>query len=451
MNKNIFDNVKKVHFIGIGGSGMFPLAQILKSKGFEITGSDVNESYIIDMERKLNITVYMGHKEENILGADLIVYSAAIMNDNVELLAAKNFNIPIMERAKLLGLLASEKNDCIGICGTHGKTTTTSLITHILLSQGKDPSAIIGGKLEEIGGNARVGKSEIMVCEACEYVDTFLNIFPRIAVILNIDEDHMEYFKTLDNVIKSYNKFCENTRDLVICNGDDENINKAINNIGKSIITFGFSENNDYYAKNIEFNGYKNNKFDVYKNNNKLMTVTLNVPGKHNIMNCLAAIVVCLEEGCKCSGIIESIKTFGGASRRFEFLGECGGAMIADDYAHHPKEIGATLNAAKTLGFSKIFAIFQPFTFSRTYMLLDDFAKVLSEADEVLLTPIMGSREVNTYNIYSEDLANKIKNAKVYKNFDEIANYIKNNAKSGDLVLTMGCGDVYKCAYKILN
>lgn len=451
MNKDLFNNVKKVHFIGIGGSGMFPLAQILKSKGFEITGSDVNESYIIDMERKLGITVYMGHKEENILGADLIVYSAAIMNDNVELLAAKNSNITTMERAKLLGLLASEKKDCIGVCGTHGKTTTTSLITHILLSQGKDPSAIIGGKLKEIGGNARVGKSEIMVCEACEYVDTFLNIFPKIAVILNIDEDHMEYFKTLDNVIKSYNKFCKNTSDLVVCNGDDENINKAINDIGKKIITFGFSENNDYYAKNIEFNGYKNNKFDVYKDNDKLMTVTLNVPGKHNIMNCLAAIVVCLEEGCICNGIVESIKTFGGASRRFEFLGECGGAMVADDYAHHPKEIEATLNAAKTLGFNKIFAIFQPFTFSRTYMLLDDFAKVLSEADEVLLTPIMGSREVNTYNIYSEDLANKMKNAKVYKHFDEIANYIKNNAKSGDLVLTMGCGDVYKCAYKILN
>ena len=451
MNKDLFNNVKKVHFIGIGGSGMFPLAQILKSEGFEITGSDVNESYIIDMERKLGITVYMEHKEENILGADLIVYSAAIMKDNVELLAAKNSNITTMERAKLLGLLASDKDDCIGVCGTHGKTTTTSLITHILLSQGKDPSAIIGGKLKEIGGNARVGKSEIMVCEACEYVDTFLNIFPRIAVILNIDEDHMEYFKTLDNVIKSYNKFCENTSDLVVCNGDDENINKAISGIGKKVITFGFSENNDYYAKNIEFNGYKNNIFDVYKENNKLMTVTLNIPGQHNIMNCLAAIVVCLEEGCTCSGIVDSIKTFGGASRRFEFLGECGGAMVADDYAHHPKEIEATLNAAKTLGFSKIFAIFQPFTFSRTYMLLDDFAKVLSEADEVLLTPIMGSREVNTYNIYSEDLANKMKNAKVYKNFDEIANYIKNNAKSGDLVLTMGCGDVYKCAYKILN
>ena len=451
MNKDLFNNVKKVHFIGIGGSGMFPLAQILKSEGFEITGSDVNESYIIDMERKLGITVYMEHKEENILGADLIVYSAAIMKDNVELLAAKNSNITTMERAKLLGLLASDKDDCIGVCGTHGKTTTTSLITHILLSQGKDPSAIIGGKLKEIGGNARVGKSEIMVCEACEYVDTFLNIFPRIAVILNIDEDHMEYFKTLDNVIKSYNKFCENTSDLVVCNGDDENINKAISGIGKKVITFGFSENNDSYAKNIEFNGYKNNIFDVYKENNKLMTVTLNIPGQHNIMNCLAAIVVCLEEGCTCSGIVDSIKTFGGASRRFEFLGECGGAMVADDYAHHPKEIEATLNAAKTLGFSKIFAIFQPFTFSRTYMLLDDFAKVLSEADEVLLTPIMGSREVNTYNIYSEDLANKMKNAKVYKNFDEIANYIKNNAKSGDLVLTMGCGDVYKCAYKILN
>ena len=453
MNKNIFnnENIKHVHFVGIGGSGMFPLAQILKVNGFEISGSDVNESYIIEMEKNLGMNIYMGHKADNVSGADLVIYSAAINKDNIELKTATDLGIPTMERAKLLGLLASDKKECVGVCGTHGKTTTTSLLTHILLNLNKDPSAIIGGKLKEINGNARVGKSEIMVCEACEYVDTFLNIFPKIAVILNVDEDHMEYFKTLDNVIKSFHKFCDNTSDLIIVNGDDKNAIKVVEGINKKIITFGVDIKNDYYIKNIEYNGYKNNKFDIYFNNQKLVSVTLNIPGKHNILNCLAAFIVCVELGCKPEEIVKAIATFSGVCRRFEILGEYNGAVVIDDYAHHPKEIEVTLKTAKALNFDKIWVIFQPFTFSRTFLLFDDFIRVLSEADEVILSPIMGSREKNDYNIFSEDLAKKIKNCQVLENFDLISDYIKSHVKPNELVLTMGCGDIYKCAKKILN
>lgn len=445
------DSNKTIHFIGIGGSGMFPLAQILKCKGFNITGSDVNGSYIIDMEKEMGMQVYMGHNANNILKADLVVYSAAIMQDNPELIAAKNSNIPTVERAKLLGFLASEKENCVGVCGTHGKTTTTSIITHVLINLGKDPSAIIGGKLKEIGGNGRVGNSNIMVCEACEYVNTFLNIYPKMAVILNVDEDHMEFFKTLDNVIASYNNFCKNTSSTIIVNGDDVNAMKAVSGINKKIITFGLTEKNNYYAKNIKFSGYKNNNFDIYSKGEKLISVNLNIPGEQNVLNVLASFIVCLELGCKAEDFAKAVETFEGVGRRFEILGEYKGAVVADDYAHHPKEIEVTLKAAKTLGFKNIWVIFQPFTFSRTFLLLNDFAKVLSVADKVLLTPIMGSREVNTYNIYSENLAEKIDNCRVFKDFAEISDYVKKNVEPETLVLTMGCGDVYKCAKKILN
>lgn len=459
INKNILDNIKNIFFIGIGGSGMFPLAQILKSKNFSISGSDVSESYITEIEKSLGMKIYIGHDKRNISGSDLVVYSAAIKKDNVELLEAKKLGIKILERAKLLGILASEKSKSVGVCGTHGKTTTTALITHVLLKLKKDPSAIIGGKLSEIGGNARVGKSDIMICEACEYVDTFLNLYPQIATILNIDEDHMEYFKTIDNVINSYNKFCNNTSDIIICNGDDINCQKLIKNLDKNLnkqlLTFGLDKNNDYYVDDMSFGGYENNKFNIYFKNKKIATVILNIPGKHNILNSLAAFVTCLELGCRSEDVVSAIKTFRGVCRRFEILGKFNGAIIADDYAHHPKEIEVTLNSAKKLGFNKIWAIFQPFTFSRTFLLLDEFASSLSIADEILLTPIMGAREVNTYNISSQDLASKIniKTAKcsVFENFDLISEYIKNNVGERDLVLTMGCGDIYKCAKKILS
>lgn len=451
LNNILSKNVRNIHFIGIGGSGMFPLAQILKSKGFSISGSDVNESYIINMERNMGVKLYMGHNPDNILKSDLIVYSAAIMEDNPELIAAKKSGITTIERAKLLGLLANEKENCIGICGTHGKTTVTALVTHILLKLNKDPSAIIGGCLKEINGNARVGNSEIMVCEACEYVDTFLNIYPKISVILNIDEDHMEYFKNLNNVIKSYNQFCKNTSYMVIVNGDDINVVEAIKDIDKKIVTFGLNESNDYYARNINFNGYKNNSFDIYSNGKKIETVILNIPGKHNVFNVMAAFIVCLKLGCYPREISKSIELFEGVCRRFEILGKYNGAVIADDYAHHPKEIEATLQAAKTLKFKRIYVIFQPFTYSRTFLLLDDFARALSAADEVLLSPIMGSREVNKYNIHSEDLARKLNKCHLFETMEEISDYIKRNVEPDSLVLTMGCGDIYKCAKKILS
>ena len=445
------NGIKNIHFIGIGGSGMFPLAQILQKKGYKISGSDVTESYVIDLERKLGMDIVMTQKAENIKGADLIVYSAAIMEDNPELIAAKRSNSLLLERAELLGALVGLKSKCVGVTGTHGKTTTTALITHILIESDKDPSAIIGGKLKSINGNAILGDSNVMICEACEYADTFLKVFPTICVILNVDEDHMEYFKTLNNVIQSYKNFCDNTSDTVIINGDDDNGMKVIQNSNKHIIKFGINKNNDFYLDNINFKGYENNKFDIFSAGKKISSMILNIPGEHNAINALAAFIVCLELGCTIEEIEAGVKSFGGIGRRFEILGEYNGAVIADDYAHHPVELKATLKAASTMGFNRIWAIFQPFTFSRTFMLLDDFKEALSIADKVILSPIMGSREVNTHNIYSEDLAKKIPGSIVINTFDEIASFIRKNVKTGDLVITLGCGDIYKCANKIIK
>lgn len=444
INENILSGKKNIHFIGIGGSGMFPLAQILQHEGYNISGSDINESATLKIERNLGMKIFVGHSPENLEGVDLVVYTAAIMNDNLELLAAKESGITTLERAELLGIVSRMKKDCIGVCGTHGKTTTTSMITQILMGAGKDPSAIIGGKLPSIGGNARVGKSEIMVIEACEYVNTFHNIYPKMAIILNIDEDHMEFFGTLDNVIKSYRRFAENTSDTIVVNGDDVNSMKSIEGLSKKIVTFGISDTNDYYIRNMSFEDRENNSFDLMYKKEKLCTVVINVPGKHNMLDALAACVGCLEIGCTVDEVVENIKAFTGAGRRFELVGKYNGADLVDDYAHHPAEIEVTLNTARQLGYRRIWAIFQPFTFSRTSILLDEFARVLKTADRVILTPIMGAREINTYGIDSKDLGDKIPGSIILNTFEEIAQYIKSNAGENDIFITLGCGDVYK-------
>lgn len=453
---NILNNKKHIHFIGIGGSGMYPLAQILFAKGYNLSGSDNNTGDTLTAVEKMGIPVFLGHRAENIEGADLIVHSAAIMNDNPELLAARKKNIPTIERSILLGIVSSWYDNAVCVCGTHGKTTVSSMITQIFMKTGLDPTTVIGGKLELIGGSGRVGKSENMVCEACEYVDTFLKLSPDVSVILNIDRDHMEYFKTLDNLIASFRKFAEMTTRLIIVNGDDENSLKAVNGLDKRIITFGLNKNNDYYAQNISskicsLTHSLVTSFEVYKNGEFLGTASIGVPGQHNVYNALASIVSAMESGVKFEDACKALETFKSAARRFDVLGHYNGVTIADDYAHHPAELKATLDAALSLGFNKVWAVFQPFTFSRTAMLLDDFAKVLSLADRVILTPIMGSREINTFGIDSKDLQDKIEGAILLNTFEEVSEYIKKNAQPDDLVITLGCGDIYKAAKLILN
>lgn len=443
----LLKQVKRIHFIGIGGSGMCPLAEILHSEGYELSGSDNNESDTLARIRALGIPVTMGQRAENIEGAEMVVYTAALLKDNPELVAAKASGIPTFERAKLFGAISRLYKNCIGVCGTHGKTTVTSMATQILLTADLDPSAVIGGKLPLIGANGRVGKSENFVCEACEFVDTFLELSPAVAVILNIDEDHLDYFKTLDNLIFSFHKFAAMATDAVIYNGDDENTLKALEGInGKTEITFGFSEKNDYSPANITDIRGAYYAFDVVCKGEILGHIQLNVPGRHNILNALAAIAASMHAGASFADCKKGLESFGGAGRRFENLGEYKGIAFADDYAHHPAELRVTLEAAMKMGYNTVWAVFQPFTFSRTYMLMDDFAEVLQIPDRCVMTEIMGSREVNTYDVYTAQLAEKIPGSVWFNTFEEVADYVLENAKSGDLVLTLGCGDIYKAA-----
>ncbi len=443
---------KRIHFIGIGGSGMCPLAEILHSQGHYLTGSDNNESDTLNRIRALGIPVTMGQKAENVKGADMVVYTAALLPDNPELVAAKENGIPTFERSKLFGYFTRNYNNCIGICGTHGKTTVTSMLTHILIDNDFDPSAIIGGKLPITGTNGRVGKSDILVCEACEYKDTFLDLTPDVSVILNIDRDHMEYFKTLENLEASFRKFARMSTKCVIYNGDDRNTLDSINGVeNKEMISFGSSDNCDYIAKNI---GYSNGAFpcyDLFINGEFKDKIELSVPGEHNVLNSLAAIATAMYCGATVEQCKNSILTFKGAGRRFEFLGTYNGADIVDDYAHHPAELEVTLSAAKKMDYKRVWAVFQPFTFSRTKMHLDAFAKALSIADNVVLTEIMGSREINTYGITTQDLADEIPDSVWFDTFEKVADYLKANIGEGDLVLTLGCGDVYKIAKIILD
>lgn len=448
------EGVKHIHCIGIGGSGMFPLVQILHARGYEISGSDNNESDIVAAERAMGITVTMGQKAENIAGADLILYSAAIMATNPELIAAQQSGLPLWERSRMLGAVSSWYEDALGVCGTHGKTTTTSMITQILLGAGLDPSAVIGGKLRAIGGYGRCGSTERFVYEACEFKDTFLCTHPDVAVILNIDNDHMEYFHTVENAMKSYTRFAQKAR-VVFYNGSDANTVAAMQEArgeGRTFYSFGWEETNDFYPANIRHHGGMERSFDLMHGAEKLSTITLHIPGDHNILNAVAAAAGAMQLGATPEQVAQNLVEFGGAGRRFEVLGKTHhGVTIADDYAHHPAELLATLRAAKELDFRHIWAVFQPFTFSRTYMLLEDFVAALSIADRVVLSPIMGSREVNTYDIHSEDLGKKIPGCICLASFEEMADYVDENAGEGDLVITLGCGDVYKCARMILH
>ena len=450
INDELLKGKRHIHFIGIGGSGMFPIAQILHAEGYYLTGSDNNPSDTLELVKKMGVPVFMGQRAENIEGADLIVYTAAIMADNPELIAARNSGVPTIERSVMLGILTRCYPNAICVCGTHGKTTTSCMITEILLKGGFDPSAVIGGKLPDIGGNGRVGSSDLMVCEACEFVDTFLKLTPDTTVVLNIDEDHMDYFKTMDNLICSFHKFCEMTTKQIIANGDDPEVAQALEGVDKPLITFGWASGNDYYPENIVRHKEIHASFDLMYRGKRLTNIDIYVPGRHNVLNAVAAAAAAISAGASPEQVRTGLAGFHGAGRRFEILAHKNGITVADDYAHHPAELKATLTAAKEMDFKRVIAVHQPFTYSRTKMLLTDFAAVLPIADIVVLSEIMGSREKNTFHIYAKDLADKIPGCVWFKTFDEIADYVVSIAKPGDLIITLGCGDIYKAAKKII-
>lgn len=449
--ENFLKGKKHIHFIGIGGSGMYPLAQILHTKGYYLTGSDNNETATLQAVRNMGIPVFLGQAAENIAGADCIVYSAAIMDDNPELIAAKNARengVYVAERSELLGLVTEQFSKAFCVSGTHGKTTTSSMLTMIMLEAGVDPSAVIGGKLKAIGGSGRAGKSEFMVCEACEFKDTFLHLFPNISIILNIDRDHMDYFKTMERLKESFSKFCALTTDIIVANGSDANTLEVVKNSDTKakIVTFGKTSNCDFYPENIRQISDFSWKFTLINQGKTLGEIEVNVPGEHNVYNAVAACAAAYSAGIPIEAIQRGMAKFTGAMRRFERLAEIDGVTFVDDYGHHPAEIAATLKTAKAMSFKRVWVVHQPFTYSRTAMLLNDFAEALSIADRVVLTEIMGSREKNTLNIYAKDLAEKIDGCVWFTTFEEVAKYVVGNVKSGDLVITTGCGDVYKVA-----
>ncbi len=449
---NLLDHIKKLHFVGIGGSGMCPMAEILHHKGYQLTGSDMNESDTLERIRGYGIPVTMGHKAENIGDAEAVVYTAACKPDNPELTAAREKGIPTLERSVMLGILTARFPSSIAVSGTHGKTTTTGMLTQILLEDGKDPSAIIGGKLPLIGGNGRVGKSDCIVCEACEYVDTFLRLHPAVSVILNIDADHLDYFKTVENIVKSFHKFATQTSQLLVVNGDDERAMESVKNLsGQKIVTFGLKATNDYYPAELNEEDTACEDFTLMHHGKPLGRVNLIVPGEHNMLNALAAAAAAHSVGAGPEAICRALGKFGGVHRRFEVLGKFGGVTVADDFAHHPTELTAVLSSAMRMGYRQVWAIFQPHTYSRTYNLLEEFARALSIPDHLLMTEILAVRETNIYNIHTSDLAAKIPGSRWFQSFAEIAEYVMDAARPGDLILTLGGGDIYKCANLIVE
>ena len=448
---NILDSTKKLHFVGIGGSGMCPMAELLMHRGYEISGSDQNESDTLDRVKSWGIPVYMGHSPENIGEAEAVVYTAACKSDNPELVAAREKGVPTLERSVMLGMLTEKYPQLVAVSGTHGKTTTTAMLTQIFIEAGADPSAIIGGKLPIINSNCRVGKSDTIICEACEYVDTFLQLHPAVSLILNIEPDHLDYFKTLDNIVKSFRQFAVQTDRLLVVNAANQSVMEAVEGLEREVVSFGLDSSCDYYPAALNEEPSACEDFTLMCRGEALGMVNLAVPGKHNMLNALAAAAAAHSLGIPPEAICSALEHFGGVHRRFEILGQFDGVTVADDFAHHPTELTAVLSSAMRMGYRQVWAVFQPHTYSRTYTFLNDFAEALALPDHLIMTEILAVREENTYNIHTSDLAAKVPGSVWFDSFDKIAEYVMENAKPGDLILTLGGGDIYKCANLIVE
>ena len=458
MYKIQFNQPCHVHFIGIGGISMSGLAEILLNAGFTISGSDQNSSSITEHLASLGATIHIGQCKENIDDSiDFVVYTAAISKENEEYLAACNKQIPMLSRAQLLGQLMTNYETPIAISGTHGKTTTTSMMTHILLAADSDPTISVGGILKAIGGNIRVGNSSLFVTEACEYTNSFLSFFPKISVILNVEEDHMDFFSGIDEIAESFHQFAKKLPDdgLLVINGEIETKEAILKGLTCKVLTYGASKENDYYPSNITYDETGNSSFDLYHNEELIGHFVLKVVGEHNIYNAISTILVAKELGITNEQINEGFSTFYGTNRRFEYKGDLHGVHVIDDYAHHPTEIQATLDACMRYPHEELWCVFQPHTYSRTKAFLDDFAKTLSQADHVVLADIYAAREIDTLGISSKDLAEKISvygtDVHYFSSFDEIETFLLTNCKKNDLLITMGAGNVVNIGESLLN
>ncbi len=453
MLETILKNVKTVHFIGIGGISMSALAKILHSEGFLVTGSDSSDSHIVRSLEQIGIQIYKGHKAANIGDCDLVVYTAAIHDDNPELADARRRGIRCIERPVLLGEIMKFYRNAINVCGTHGKTTVTSMISVVLLECGLDPTVLVGGELAQIGGNMRLGGDEYFVCEACEYVDSFLKFFPSTAVVLNIEEDHLDYFKDINQIVDSFHHFLSLLPEdgAAFCCGDDENVSRACEGIKAKIIRYGLDGEFEYSAKDIVFDEKGNGQFILCHNGEPLSRVSLNVPGIHNVKNAVAVLALADHLELEPQAAADALGKFFGTHRRFEFKGSKNGFSVYDDYAHHPSEIRVTLQAAQNKKHNDIWCIFQPHTYTRTRTLFHDFVKVLAMADKLIITDIYAAREKDDGSVSARQLAEQIPGAVYISDFHDIADYVIQHAKEGDLVLTVGAGTIHKAADYILE
>lgn len=453
-----FKKPMHVHFIGIGGISMSGLASILLSQHFKVSGSDAHESELTKQLESEGAILYYGQRASNLNDTpDLVVYTAAIHPDNPEYAAALKKQIPMLSRAELLGQMMHNFRTPVAISGTHGKTTTTSMASYIFLEAAMDPTISVGGILDAIGGNIRVGGHDTFLTEACEYTNSFLHFFPKISVILNIDADHLDFFKDLDDIRHSFRKFAQLLPDdgTLIVNSEIEHLDQLTEGLTCKIVTYGMDASSDYYASNITFDEFAHPSFDCYKGDTLLGHFVLHVPGIHNVSNALASIALSDQMGVSMEHTRIGLEKFGGTKRRFEKKGEVGGVTIIDDYAHHPTEIAATLHAARNYPHKTLWCVFQPHTYTRTKALMNDFAKALTLADHVVMADIYAARETDTLGISSAMLRDKINalggKADYFDSFDKIETYLLENCKPGDLLITMGAGDIVKIGEKLLG
>ena len=456
-------NFRNIHCIGIGGIGLSAIAEILMSRGYHVSGSDMKES---DITRKLaekGATIYIGHDRSNVENVDLIIYSAAIAEENPEVIRARERGIPLASRAEILGLLMQEYGIGIAISGTHGKTSTTSMVSLVLKQAGLDPTILVGGQLDEIGGNVRVGGKEYFVTEACEYRDSFLELKPDIELILNIDSDHLDYFKSMDHIVQSFDRFARAVPETGVIIAYDSNpfVNEVIHGL-PNVITFGYNQSCSYQITKVRFNENGMPSFRMICRTDgreeDLGEVSLQVPGEHNILNAAAAFTCCHILNVDPKVICETLGAYHGTHRRFDVIGTTEkGVRIVDDYAHHPTEIHATLSAAEKLPHGKLWCLFQPHTYTRTLALFDQFRDAFAEADVLILADIYAAREKDIYHVSSEKLCEAIRREHPEKevlymdSFQKIADYVDEHAQKGDMVLTMGAGDIYKVGKMILE
>jgi len=437
-----------VHLVGIGGVSMRPLGLVLSGMGVRITGSDMSESAsTADLIAK-GIPVHIGHRAENIQGAEALIRTAAVHNDNPEIAAARALGIPIFERAQAWGYIMKSYRNAICISGTHGKTTTTSMVTHIFMEAAKDPTVMIGGYLPLLGAGHRVGKGDTIIMESCEYCNSFLKFFPTMAVVLDVEADHLDFFKDLDDVKASFRRFAQLVPPggCVIANGDDANTNDALRGIPR--LTFGFGEESDVRAVNCSPDW---RSFDAVCGGELWGHFQLNVFGRHNVLNALAAVAVAWKSGIPADVTARALEAFRGAGRRLEFKGRFGGADVYDDYAHHPGELHALIAAVRSMGYGRIVCAFQPHTYSRTKALFDDFVRELKTVDVAVLAEIYAARESNTIGISSSDLAAHIPGSIYCETLPDVTACLRRLARPGDILLTVGAGDIYKAGEALLK